>query len=166
MPFFVLHSVAGFEPKAAALNKEPALVVSIPGPVRSIHPIHAILLAFVFPLFLGTLVADIAYWRSAEIQWSNFAQWLNAGGLFVGGFTLLAALVSLVRRRRFGARRLFMYFVILLAAWIVGFFNALAHSQDAWAIMPEVLWWSGAAAVLALIASWLGYAGFPVKETF
>lgn len=144
--------------------KEPALDVS--NPVRPIHPTHAILLAFVFPLFLGTLVADIAYWRSAEIQWSNFAQWLNAGGLFVGGFALLAALVSVLRRRRFGVRRPLVYFVVLLAAWIVGFVNALAHSQDAWAVMPEVLWWSGAASLLALIASWLGYAGFPAKETF
>lgn len=136
------------------------------GSVRSIHPLHAILLAFIFPLFLGTLIADIAYWRSAEIQWSNFAQWLNAGGLFAGGVALLAALVSLILHRRSATRRPFAYFVILLAAWIVGFFNALAHSQDAWAIMPEALGWSGAAAVLALVASWLGYAGFASKERF
>ena len=132
----------------------------------SINPVHAIFLAFVFPLFLGTLVADIAYWRSAEIQWSNFAQWLNAGGLFVGGFALLCALVSVVRHRKASTRRPLAYFVILLASWIVGLVNAFAHSQDAWAIMPEALWWSGAAATLALIASWLGYAGFTAKEAF
>ncbi|MEH6776145.1 MAG: DUF2231 domain-containing protein [Cereibacter changlensis] len=134
------------------------------GYVRFVHPLHAVLLAFVFPLFLGTLAADIAYWRSAEIQWSNFAQWLNAGGLLVGGFALLAALVSLVRHRKFAIRRPAVYFVVLLAAWIVGFVNALVHSKDAWAIMPEALWWSGAAALLALVATWLGYAGFPAEE--
>ncbi|MBZ4691030.1 MAG: hypothetical protein JG765_2281 [Cereibacter sp.] len=134
------------------------------GYVRFVHPLHAVLLAFVFPLFLGTLVADIAYWRSAEIQWSNFAQWLNAGGLLVGGFALLASLVSLVRHRKFSIRRPAVYFVVLLAAWIVGFVNALVHSKDAWAIMPEALWWSGVAALLALVATWLGYAGFPAKE--
>ncbi|TKA97612.1 hypothetical protein FAZ78_05050 [Cereibacter changlensis] len=134
------------------------------GYVRFVHPLHAVLLAFVFPLFLGTLAADIAYWRSAEIQWTNFAQWLNAGGLLVGGFALLAALVSLVRHRKFAIRRPAVYFVVLLAAWIVGFVNALVHSKDAWAIMPEALWWSGAAALLALVATWLGYAGFPAEE--
>lgn len=134
------------------------------GYVRFVHPLHAVLLAFVFPLFLGTLVADIAYWRSAEIQWSNFAQWLNAGGLLVGGFALLAALVSLVRHRKFAIRRPAVYFVVLLAAWIVGFVNALVHSKDAWAIMPEALWWSGVAALLAVVATWLGYAGFPAEE--
>ena len=134
------------------------------GRVRSIHPIHALLLAFLFPLFLGTLVADIAYGRSAEIQWSNFAQWLNAAGLFMGGLALLAALISLVRHRKTSTRRPLLYVLILLAALIVGLVNAFAHSKDAWAIMPEALWWSGAAAALALVASWLGYAGFPVKE--
>lgn len=137
-------------------------VAASTGQVRFIHPIHAILLSFLFPLFLGTLIADFAYWQTTEIQWSNFAQWLNAGGLLVGGFALLAALVSAVRHRRRATR--LWYLVILLAAWVVGFFNALAHAQDAWAMMPEVLWWSGAAAVLALIASWLGYSGFSAKE--
>ena len=147
-------------------REAPALVFSASpsGYVRYVHPLHAVLLAFVFPLFLGTLVADIAYWRSAEIQWSNFAQWLNAGGLLVGGFALLAALVSLVRHRKFAIRRPAVYFVVLLAAWIVGFVNALVHSKDAWAIMPEALWWSGVAALLALVATWLGYAGFPAEE--
>lgn len=134
------------------------------GPVRSIHPFHAILLAFPFPLFLGTLVSDIAYWRSYEIQWSNFAQWLNAGGLLVGGFALLASLISVIRRRRSGSARPVLYLVVLLAAWGTGLLNAFAHSQDAWAIMPEVLWWSGTSAVLALLASWIGYAGFPAAE--
>lgn len=133
---------------------------------RSIHPVHAILLAFLFPLFLGTLAADIAYWHSAEIQWSNFAQWLNAGGLLVGGFALVAALMSVVRHRRSGTGRPLAYLLALLAACIVGLINALIHSQDAWAIMPQALWWSGGAAALALIASWLGYAGFPAREDF
>lgn len=135
------------------------------GRIGPIHPLHAILLSFLFPMFFGTLIADIAYWRTAEIQWSNFAQWLNAGGLLVGGLALVAALVSVVRRRRHATRRPLGYFVTLLVALAVGFVDALVHSQDAWAMMPAALWWSGAAATLALVASWLGYAGFYAKET-
>ncbi|AVI58431.1 hypothetical protein A6J80_23800 (plasmid) [Paracoccus yeei] len=140
--------------------------VATPGPVRPIHPLHAVLLAFPFPLFLGALVSDIAYWRSHEIQWSNFAQWLNAGGLLVGAFALLWALVHAVRSRRFASRRPLWYVLTLLAAWIVGLVNALAHSQDAWAIMPEALWWSGLSTLLALIASLLGYAGVQTVEDY
>lgn len=136
------------------------------GPFRSpIHPLHAILLAFVFPLYLGTLLADLAYWRSFEIQWANFAQWLNAGGCLVGGFAIVAALVSFIRARKFGDRsgHPAIYLLLLLAAWITGFVNALVHSQDAWAIMPEALWWSAISAGLALLASWFGYAGLSVR---
>jgi uncharacterized membrane protein len=129
-----------------------------------IHPLHAILLAFMFPLFLGTLVSDLAYWASFEIQWSNFAQWLNAGGLLIGGLAVFAALVGAIQRRHQRSRRPLMYVLALLAAWVTGFFNALAHSQDAWGIMPEVLWWSALSAALAFIASWFGYAGFPELE--
>lgn len=118
-----------------------------------------------FPLYLGTLLADLAYWRSYEIQWSNFAQWLNAGGCLVGGFAVLAAIVSLVRGRDGTGHRGHsgIYLILLLAAWIVGVINALIHAKDAFAIMPEALWLSGLAAVLALLASWVGFSGLPVR---
>lgn len=132
---------------------------------RRLHPLHAILLSFLFPLFLGTLVSDIAYWKSYEIQWSNFAQWLNAGGLLVGGFALVWAFVSALRNRRISRRPVF-YFLALLAAWCTGLINALVHSQDAWALMPEGLWWSSISTGLAFIASWLGYSGVPAVETY
>ena len=46
-----------------------------------IHPLHAFLLAATVPLFLGALLSDAAYARTQEIQWTNFASWLIAGGL-------------------------------------------------------------------------------------
>ena len=145
---------------------------SSPGTARraairnAIHPLHALLLSFVFPLFLGTLVSDIAYLQSAQIQWANFAQWLNAAGLFVGGFALLAALISLIRRRPSGGGKLWAYALILLIAWVTGLMNAFIHTRDAWGIFPDALWWSSAAALLALIASWLAYSGFTLAEDY
>ena len=133
-------------------------------PRRSLHPLHAILLSFPFPLFLGTLASDIAYARSFQIQWSNFAQWLNAGGLLVGGFVLLWALIALFPRANRGDRKRLVYFVLVLAMWVLGFVNALAHSKDDWAIMPEALWLSGVSALLALLASWVGFSGFHSKR--
>ena len=52
--------------------------------VLSIHPLHAALLAGTVPLFLGALLSDIAYARTYEIQWANFASWLIVGGLVSG----------------------------------------------------------------------------------
>lgn len=43
---------------------------------RSVHPLHAILLAFPIALFASALLSDIIYLKSAEMQWSNFSAWL------------------------------------------------------------------------------------------
>lgn len=125
---------------------------------RPIHPLHAILLSFPFPLFLGTLVSDLAYRATFQIQWHNFAQWLNAGGLLVGAFAGLWALVNLFRRNTRG-RGSTLYFVLLLAMWVLGLLNAFIHAKDAWAIMPEAIWLSSISAVLAFLAAWVGFSG-------
>jgi uncharacterized membrane protein len=117
--------------------------------------LHALLLAGSLPLFLGTLLSDITYYNTYQIQWSNFASWLLAGALLLSGLALLCALIGLFRRDRRQGPAL-MYFVMLLAAWILGFFNALIHARDAWAIMPGALVLSALVTILALAAVWLG----------
>ena len=69
-------------------------------PFKPLHPLHAILLAFPFPLFLGALLSDITYWSTFQIQWANFASWLIAGGLLGGGFVALWALIDQLTRFR------------------------------------------------------------------
>jgi len=131
---------------------------AVPALPKPLHPLHAILLAFPLPLFLGALVSDIAYARTFQVQWANFSSWLIAGALLFGGFALLWALVALIRspagRRRLAAA----YFGALLAMWALGFVNALVHAKDAFAIMPEGLWLSAVVTLLALLAAWLGYS--------
>lgn len=145
-----------------ACEKEPALNTSpYSAPVLyrdKPGPLHALLLASTVPLFLGALLADIAYFRSYHIQWSNFAAWLIAGALVCGGFALLFALVGLFRGHQ-GSRPL-GYFLLLLAAWLLGFINALQHARDAWAVMPLGLVLSLIVTLLALIASWIALSGF------
>ena len=122
---------------------------------RVLHPLHAFMLAGSVSLFLGALLSDIAYARSYQIQWSNFASWLIAGALVYAGFALLWAVIDLFRLRRRGNRGL-AYFVLLLVTWVLGFVNALLHAKDAWAIMPASLILSVIVAVLACTASWMG----------
>jgi uncharacterized membrane protein len=139
-------------------------VRSRPGPLYPLHPLHAILLSFPFPLFLGALLSDLAYRASFQVQWINFSSWLIAGGLFVGAFALLWAIVELVRSDRARQSRPLAYVVVLIAMWVLGFVNALVHGKDAWASMPAAVYLSAIAALLALAAAWIGYSGFHAAE--
>jgi len=47
------------------------------------HPIHPMLVPFPIACFVGTLVTDIAYWQTAEMQWANFSAWLLFAGLIM-----------------------------------------------------------------------------------
>jgi uncharacterized membrane protein len=134
-------------------------VVAISVPARPLHPLHAILLAFPLPLFLGALLSDIAYAESFEVQWSNFAAWLNAGALLFGAFAVLWALIDLVRAGPSRRGHAGLYFAALAAMWALGLVGAFVHGKDAYAIMPEALYLSAIVALLALVASWLGYSG-------
>lgn len=118
-------------------------------------PLHAVLLAGSVPLFLGALLNDIAYYKTYQIQWSNFASWLIAGGLLFCGLALLFALVNLIRAERKAGRPV-VYFLLLLVTWVLGLINAFEHAKDAWAIMPQGLVLSVVVTVLACAAAWVG----------
>ena len=138
---------------------------SAPALLRPLHPLNAILLAFPLPLFLGALLSDLAYWKSFNVQWANFSSWLIAGGLLVGGFALLWALIDLVRSGTARRSRAAIYFVVLLAMWVLGLVNAFVHGKDAFAIMPEALYLSAIVTLLALVAAWMGYSGYDSMES-
>ena len=137
------------------------MTVTRPDAPSALHPLHGLLLAFPVALFPSALLADITYLNSAEVQWTNFAAWLNAGALFVGGFALLWSLVDAIRLRRASvARRELLLFVLLAAMWGVGLINAFQHSRDGWSsVGPTGLILSIISAVLALVAGWIAYSG-------
>lgn len=121
------------------------------------HPIHAVLLAGTFPLFLGVLLSDMAYAATHEVQWKNFASWLIVGALVFAGFAGLWALVRLIVAN--GRRgRSVLHVLLLLAAWVLGFVNALVHAKDAWASMPADLMLSIVVVVLAIGAIGVGFS--------
>ncbi|OBR76523.1 hypothetical protein A7D01_14050 [Xanthomonas arboricola] len=123
----------------------------------AIHPFHAAVLGGVWPLFLGALLSDYAYWSSHQIQWANFAAWLLIGAMVLTTIALLCAIVGFVR----GSRNV-IYVIALGAAWIVGFFDALHHARDTWAIMPAALVFSAIATAFALVATWSGLSSLRV----
>lgn len=123
---------------------------------HALHPLHAVLLAGALPLFAGALLSDIAYWRTYEIQWNNFASWLVAGGLVLAGFAMACALFGVLRPRSRTRWRI-AYLLVLAIAWIVQFFNALMHARDAWASMPAGLVLSVIGTLLVATAVCLGF---------
>lgn len=129
----------------------------VPPPTRApaaLHPLHATLLAFPIALFPAALLADITYLNSSEMQWSNFAAWLNAGALVFGGLVLLWGLVSAARGRMSWA-----YPVLLAVTWVAGLVNAFHHSRDGWSSVGTTgLVLSIVSAVAVLIAGWLAFA--------
>jgi uncharacterized membrane protein len=139
-------------PNESAMNS-----TAMPARFWAIHPFHAAVLGGVWPLFLGTLLSDYAYWSSHQIQWANFAAWLLIGAMVLTTIALLCAIVGFVR----GSRNV-IYVIALGAAWIVGFFDALHHARDAWAIMPAALAFSLIATAFALVATWSGLSSLRV----
>lgn len=127
-------------------------------------PLHATLLAGSVPLFLGALLSDIAYYQSYQIQWANFAAWLIAGGLLFCGLALLFALGNLARAQRRSGRPT-LYFLLLLATWVLGMYNALEHAKDAWAVMPVGLVLSVLVSLLACVATWVGLTNLRSEVT-
>lgn len=120
-----------------------------------IHPLRALLLAGSVPLFLGVLLSDMAYANSDQIQWKNFASWLNAGALVLSGLALLWSLIALIGADRKSGRSA-LASVLLLAAWVFGFINSLVHAKDAGATLPEGLALAVLVFALVAAASWLG----------
>jgi uncharacterized membrane protein len=117
---------------------------------------HAIFTLSSVPLFLGALLSDWAYASSYEIQWINFAAWLSAGALLIAGPALLWAAVDVLRSSASRRGQGLIYLVLLLAAFVVGFINALVHGKDGWAAMPTGLILSAVVVVLAATASVIG----------
>lgn len=131
---------------------------------KAIHPFHAVLLASTVPLFLGALLSDLAYSNSYEIQWSNFAAWLIAGGMVFTGIALLWALIELVRSNPRRGRPL-LYFLLLLGVFVLGLLNSFQHARDAWAVMPAGLVLSAIVAILAILATWVGFSSLRAGDT-
>lgn len=130
---------------------------------RAPRHFHAFLVAAMVPLFLGAWLTDYAYWSSHQIEWSNFASWLTAGGLVFGAAALLCAAIDVLRANGRGAS--LIYTVVLLATWVMGFINALVHARDAWAVMPTGLVLSPVVAVLACMSAWIGFSRLRTEAT-
>jgi uncharacterized membrane protein len=129
--------------------------MAIPAPrsERLTEPVLTVLTISSAPLFLGGLLADIAYARTYQIQWLNFSAWLIAGAMVFTGLALAWALLTVVRSS-FRDRASLVTFLLLAAMFLLGLLNSFMHARDAWGAMPGGLALSWVVTILAGAAVW------------
>jgi uncharacterized membrane protein len=131
------------------------------GGLAALRGVHRLLLAFPTALFTSALVTDIAYLRTAEIQWTNFSAWLISGALVFGGVVGVLAILGLVFASAEQRKARLIYLGLLAAAWILGLVNAFKHSQDGWSSVGGFgLLLSVLSTVLILAAAFIVYSGW------
>ena len=64
------------------------------------HPIHPMLVPIPITCFVGTLLSDIAYACTADMQWANFSAWLLTFGLIGAGLAAIAGVIDFLGERR------------------------------------------------------------------
>ena len=106
-----------------------------------------------YGFFVGALVFDAGYARTAEILWLKGAAWLISIGLVVA---IVPRFINLVRVWFPGpagrSPAAIAAFWLSLLAIAVAILNAFVHSRDAYAVMPEGLWLSVLTVVLFVAA--------------
>lgn len=130
------------------------------------NPLHAIVLAFPVALYPSAWLADIAYYNSAVIQWTNFASWLIAGAdLFAGILLLFAVLGLFFGHARHARGRGLFYLVVVALMFTLGVVNAFHHARDGWhSVGMTGLVLSASCTVLALIAAFIAYGSIKHRE--
>lgn len=120
--------------------------------------VQSVLTAFPIACFSLTVLTDIAYWRTLNLLWLHFSEWLLLAGLVFGGAALLLRILeTLLRRvRRSWLTVLGGFAVLLLAA-----LNSFIHTADGWtAVMPYGLAVSVVTLLAMFVTAWFGCREF------
>jgi uncharacterized membrane protein len=138
----------------AVTDENPRSTASIGG-----HPLHPMLVPFPIVCFVGTLVTDIVYARTADMQWANFSVWLLTAGLIISVFVVLAGVIDFFGERRI--RRLrpaWIHSVGNAVALVLAIINAFVHSRDAYtSVVPTGLVLSVLVVLILLVTGWNGW---------
>jgi uncharacterized membrane protein len=122
------------------------------------HPIHPMLIPFPIAFLVGAFLADVVFWRSADLFWARAAAWLVGAGLVSAGLAAIFGLTDflLIKRvQRLGAawRHLILNLIIVaLTIW-----NLLIRlDSPAAQIVWKGLVLSTIVVVLLLASGWFG----------
>jgi uncharacterized membrane protein len=122
------------------------------------HPLHPLLVPIPIACFIGTLLTDLVYWRTAGMQWANMSAWLLTIGLIVAVLAVITGMIDFTGDRRVRS---------IPAAWVHGAGNGVAllleivnvfvHSRDAYtSVVPDGLVLSAVSVAIFAVTAWLG----------
>lgn len=123
------------------------------------RPLYAFLVQFPVVCFVGTLLSDVAYWRTELFIWETFSVWLVTVGCVAAGLAGIVGLVCFVGDRRARAwRYAWPHALASLAAALLSVVNAFVHSRDGYtAVVPQGLALSALVVLLMVLAAWMGW---------
>jgi len=142
-------------------STHPAMSATLDSPRLGLasQPVYAALVQFPAVCFIGTLVTDVAYWRSTNYMWETFSIWLLTAGCIVAAFAAIAGIVTWFSHRHVRTLRFAkLHVVCSAAALVLSIINAFVHSRDGYvAVVPDGLGLSIAVVILMLLATWFGW---------
>src|SRR5712675_1488556 len=120
--------------------------------------IRPILVSFPIAYFTAAFATDQAYWRTADVMWESFSDWLITAGLITAGFAAIVFVIDLVLGKR--SRTLaWPHAVGYVLAVLLSLVNAFVHSRDGYtAVVPTGLTLSALVVAILLITGWMGSA--------
>jgi uncharacterized membrane protein len=124
----------------------------------AVHPIHTLLVPIPITCFAGTLVTDIAYAETANMQWANMSAWLLTVGLIVALLAVIAGFIDFLGDRRIrDLRAVWIHAIGNAVALVLAIFNAFIHSRDAYtSVVPTGLILSILTVLILLVTAWMG----------
>ena len=136
-------------------NGNPRSAAQIAG-----HPLHPMLVPIPIACFVGTFLTDLAYWRTANLQWAVMSSWMLTVGLIVALFAVIAGLIDFLGDVRIrNLRALWIHAVGNALALILSLFNVFIHSRDGYtSVVPTGLILSTLVVLILLVTGWNGWA--------
>jgi uncharacterized membrane protein len=123
------------------------------------HPLHPMLVPIPIACFVGTLLTDIAYWQTANMQWANFSAWMLTVGLVVALLAVIAGFIDFLGDRRIrDLRAVWIHAIGNAIALVLAIVNAFIHSRDAYtSVVPTGLILSALTVLILLVTGWMGW---------
>lgn len=136
-------------------NGNPRSTAQIAG-----HPLHPMLVPIPIACFVGTLLTDLVYWDTANMQWAVMSSWLLTVGLIVALFAVVAGFIDFLGDRRIrNLRAVWIHAVGNALALTLALFNVFVHSRDGYtSVVPTGLILSIMTVLILLVTGWEGWA--------
>ena len=123
--------------------------------------IHPIVVSFPVAYFTAAFVTDLAYWRTADVMWESFSDWLITAGLITAGFAIIVFVIDLVRGKR--SRTLaWPHAMGYVLAVLLSLLNAFVHARDGYtAVVPSGLMLSASVVIVLLLTEIAAFLANP-----